>query len=368
MEAAAIATVELVTANARRDAVRVGLIARAEDRGIGIQTYEFARHVQPDRVAVVDMGPLARGFEMHMDRYPNATIWRFENGQLPESAVRSWLGGLDVVYSVETVYDIRLIEWARAARCRTIVHVNPEFFHWNLDPRAPVPDRFWLPTTWRSGYLPRDAVVVPVPVALDRFQPRIRERAETFLHVAGHTAAGDRNGTNALMTAARYMRQPSRILVLGQDRHLPSGRTRNRAVRIETRPGGVDDYWRLYDDGDVLVMPRRYGGLCLPVQEAMAAGMGVVMTDVEPQRSTWPVLGVRSVLRGQLDTPGGRIEMANVDPSALARVMDSLVADPPSMADLSSASICWAQAHSWDALLPTYVRELAAVVDSPLVA
>jgi hypothetical protein len=32
------------------------------------------------------------------------------------------------------------------------------------------------------------------------------------------------------------------------------------------------DYWAVYDDVSLLLLPRRYGGLCLPMQEAAACG------------------------------------------------------------------------------------------------
>ena len=40
---------------------------------------------------------------------------------------------------------------------------------------------------------------------------------------------------------------------------------------VNVRIGGVANYWDAYDGYDALVLPRRYGGLCLPVQEGMAA-------------------------------------------------------------------------------------------------
>jgi len=35
-------------------------------------------------------------------------------------------------------------------------------------------------------------------------------------------------------------------------------------------------------------MPRRYGGACLPMNEALAAGLPVIMTDVDPNNKILP--------------------------------------------------------------------------------
>ena len=55
--------------------MKVGLFgARADDRGLGRLTHDFHTHMRPDRTLVVDMGPHARGFTQHFDRYPTATV------------------------------------------------------------------------------------------------------------------------------------------------------------------------------------------------------------------------------------------------------------------------------------------------------
>ena len=50
--------------------MRVGLIARAEDRGLGVQTWEWSRGMRPDETLIVDMGELGGG---HADAIVGAT-------------------------------------------------------------------------------------------------------------------------------------------------------------------------------------------------------------------------------------------------------------------------------------------------------
>lgn len=345
--------------------MKVGLIARAEDRGLGVQSWEFFRHIKPERTLVIDMGELARGFEPHYDRYPGATVVGFRGGQLPEAEVRAWLEGLDAIFAAETLYDWHLADWAREAGARTVVQLNPEFFHHGESGGPPAPDAWWAPTPWRMEHLPKRTRLVPVPVAADRFATREARVASheplRVLHVVGHRAAADRNGTLQLFQALRHVREPIHVRLVTQDPQLPRIRSQ-RTVTVETVTGGVADYWRLYDDADVLVMPRRYGGLCLPVQEALAAGLAVVMTDCPPNQF-WPIIPVRATTRTALTTATGQVPMYAAHPGELGRTLNHLAAEREAVELARRAGRAWVAAHSWEVMLPTYEAELAAVAD-----
>lgn len=348
--------------------MNLGVVVRGEDRGIGIQSWEACRALRPERVLLVDMGELARGFPVYRDRYPDGTVVHYAHGELPERTVRDWLDGLDVVFTVETFYDWRLPGWGSEAGVATVAQVNPEFMR---DPGelASVPTAWWAPTSWRLRTLPEGTDVVPVPVADDRFafapSPRDDDAPLRVLHVAGHRAMADRNGTGIVLDACRRLRGPIEVTIVTQDERLV-GRTRSHpGVEISVVAGGVPDYWRLYDGFDVLVMPRRYGGLCLPVQEAMAAGLAVVMSDAEPQRSTWPVLTVlTSTSAPRLRCPGGPLPVHTARPEALANLLNDLTLDADRVAKQKAASVEWAEANRWSVLRPLYEDKLGALAAS----
>lgn len=340
--------------------MKIGLIARGEDRGLGIQSWEFSRGMRPDRTLLVDMGELARGFPVHADRYPGATVAPFLDGQLDEAIVRPWLEGLDAVFVAETIYDERIITWCRAAGTATVVQLNPEFYKHADTPDLLHPTAWWAPSPWRLEHLAPGTRLVPVPVALDRWPERTtapHDQPLRVLHVVGHRAASDRNGTTEVLVAAPFLRGPTVLHLMTQDRRLPSPRGVRRGVTVKVHLGGVSDYWRLYDGYDVLVLPRRYGGLCLPVQEAMAAGLAVVMTDTEPQRSFWPVVTVPTRHQGVLRTATGDVPLALAHPHRLAETLDRLNSDRGELEAAQAAGRAWAVAHSWDAMRSLYVDE-----------
>lgn len=338
--------------------MKVGLIARAEDRGLGVMTWAFHRHMRPAKTMVIAPTPnIARGFPQHHDRYEgdHVTTAAWGGGELPEAHVRDFLDGLDVAYTAETFYDPRIPLWADEQNVATVQHVMPEFYN----PALPQPTAVWLPTGWRACHMPMSSFVVPVPVE-HALAPRPVGQPVRFLHVVGHRAMADRNGTTTTLQALRRVHVPIHATIVSQDQRLPASRT-HPAVKLRRVLGGVADLGALYDDADVVVIPRRYGGLCLPAQEAMSHGCALAMPAVEPN-TDWPIIGVPASHRGTIATVAGEIPLAHVEPVALTRLFVDLATDPEVVAEQQRRSYDWARAHTWEALKSDYEQALADAV------
>lgn len=350
--------------------MRIGLIVRAEERGLGIQTYEAWRHLSPAKTLLVDVGTeRAFGFDGRPERYPDATVFHAPDLRFDEKRTRDWLEGLDVVWSAETFYDWRMCDWARDMGVRTVCHANPELWPHYRYP-FPEPDAWWVATPWRLEHLPPRTRVVPHPVALDRFETGDHlgpydtwDGPLRVLHVVGRAAIGDRNGTATLLEAVRNLRRPMDITVASQRPdelgNLPAGNRRHR-VFLRTM-GPTREYPQLYEQQDVLVLPRRYGGLCLPVQEALGAGLAVVMSDCSPNE-IWPGERVLAKPGITIEMLGGVIDTWNTDPVGLANVLNELSSNREALKAARQASWDWALLHSWEALRDTWLDEFDRVV------
>lgn len=351
--------------------MKVGLIARAEDRGLGVLSWEWYRHVQPDRTLVVVPDAVQKaGLTSHLDWYPDGKAIRFKTngsrtlgvGELDEAQCRRWLRGLDVVYAAETLYDWRLARWAAEEKVATVVHAMPEFMRpeWFTQPT-----QWWAPTSYRLSLLPPSARVVPVPIPTDRWKSNVDHGTSTtnvtlrWLHVAGAETIRDRNGTTSLLRAIRFCEQRHLLAISTQtgigDRAVPNDVPN---VDVYVRHANVANYWEIYEGFDAMVMPRRYAGLCLPVLEAMGAGLPVLMSDMPPQNEEWPVAVVQTARAAPLQLSGGRIETGDVDPIALARAMDRWARHPDELDAARERTARWVDEHSWKALLPTIMDEL----------
>lgn len=323
-------------------------------------TAAFYRHMRPAKTLVIRMAS-ARGFAQDFDQYPGEQVVTFDGHHLPEVEVKAWLRGLDVLYSAETYYDWRIVEWAREAGVATVLHSMPEFMRHNTEP-LPHPTQWWAPTSWRLDLLPPGTPVVPVPVEDDVFPLEVAGTGDRLqvVHVAGHRAAGDRNGTLQLLAAAQMVRQPMDIRVLCQDERLPQVRLRQENVTITMCPGGVADRRELYAGSHLLVLPRRYGGLCLPAQEALASGLALAMPNVSPNPQTWPLAPLKGQWEGRQATPSGEVKSFSANPRFLAAVLDRMAQNPSMVADLQTQAVTWSKAHGWSQLIGMYRERLAA--------
>lgn len=332
--------------------MRVGVVTPGTDRGLGIQSWEAARNLDASVLLVETKDPSA---PTHPERFPGATVARWAAGLDPRVVI-PWLRTVDVVYAAETFYDPRFTKWARANDTRTVLHANPEF--WTGADR---PDLLWTATPWRRDAMPAGTEVVPFPVAVDRFRfddgfARYDDRTR-WVHVAGKRALADRNGTDTLMQALPLLKEPCHVTIYVQHGERPQIPVVPPHVRVHVSPVVPANYWDLYRNQDALVLPRRYGGLCLPAQEACAAGLAVLMPDLRPN-GMWPGPRVPAEFLRKVTMPCGRVPVYDVKPSLLAAAMDEL-ADPAVRAGFQAESLAWADAHSWESLRPVWLDAMA---------
>lgn len=342
--------------------MKLGLVARADQRGIGIMTAEFYNHVDVDKVLIVSHGQWPQDLDQYGDGTPVVAL-NMRDLSLDEHTCRTFLEGLDVVYCVETLYDWRFKSWAEDAGCRVVIHGMPELYSArdHKDGR-PHPDKWLWPTPWLidDGVLP-EGPLLPVP-CVD--YPNVAARHDDdgplrVLHVAGVRAAEDRNGTLTLMEALSRVREHVHATIITQDRGLPRPlpNTPNN-VSVTVLPGGLDSRWLMYHDQHVLVLPRKYGGLCLPALEAMTCGLAVALPSVEPNE-IWPIEPIRAHgMTGHL-APYGYVPSANISPYSVARTIDLLAADRNLLETRQLLASGFAVENSWSNLHARYMLELS---------
>lgn len=361
--------------------MRIGLIARADNSGLGIQCLEFARHLRPVKTLVIDVGHLHNNTTdcnkaTHLNRYSAATI---SKGWEPsEQLLARWLEGLDVVYSAETFYSNEFPELAQLMGVRTVLHYNHEFLAHLDNPHLPEPDVFAAPSMWRYEEVPfTNKEFLPVPIALDRFgdrtlvgYPRQGDAARcpnkgprNFLHIVGRPAIFDRNGTPDVLAALPHVKSQIRLTLKCQDRDYLHTLMRAHGipsnVELVCDSSDTENYWDNYRTGDVMVLPRRYGGLCLPANEALGSGMPVVMTDIDPNNTWLPAEWLVPASKTAEFHAANRVEVFRADPIALAQKIDQFATDDDFYLAAQKRASELATEYSWDTLLPRYEKVLS---------
>lgn len=349
---------------------RLGLLVYATDTGLGIQTRALYKHLHPSKTMLVDLSALNR-MPVHEDWYD----WDVKTSGYPTThEIDSFLTDLDVVFLCETPLNYYLLSRARDLGIKTIIQPNYEFMDHltpaeQAYPRLPRPDLFAAPTTWHLDDIRRVAPTrhVPVPIDLDTLPQRTITQARRFFHVAGRPAARDRNGTLDFIAAARMASdfEPDAQFVVYCQQPTPEIQHAINGSPVEL-VGHVQDPADIYRDGDVLVLPRRYGGLCLPAQEALGCGIPVLMPDVSPNNDLLPRDWLLPVKPGsERFMTRGPVDVHQVNVMAMAQRMLDLYRHPEAVQRMHEDARKTAALMSWDYLKPLYeeviaVKEVAA--------
>ncbi|MET8648425.1 hypothetical protein [Nocardia aurea] len=348
--------------------MRLGLIARADSRGLGIQTFQFSRHMDCAKIMVVDC-PSANPLPLRRDWYPDAT---WIKGLPTVQDYAHFLDGLDVVYTAECDYsrDGTLYRLADAMGVKTALHLNYEFFEHGRNPNLPRPSLFAAPSMWHYDEIPDPKTFLAVPIDLDQFpaRPRMSEAAR-FLHIIGRPAINDRNGTADLLDALAFVRSPITLTITCQDAHYVSGllasRRIPRHITLEVRTGDAEHYADLYANQDVLILPRRFGGLCLPANEGLGAGMPVVMPDISPNNTWLPADWLVPAERRGEFMAKTRVALHSTATQALAEKIDQFVEDRAFFAASQDTAQRIAKELSWANQRPVYMKTFSDLCKGP---
>lgn len=308
---------------------KLGLIAYANDGGLGAQTRRLAQMLRPDRVLVIDSSAFSRNKTQHFEWYSEFDYF-VTQGFPNNDQVKKFLGGLTHVFFAESPYNYGLIYWAEQQGIKTYCQVNYEFCQNLIEPWLPVPTKWVMPSYWKIDEMKElfgeDKVVyLPPPIHQDEFararDVNMKRRGKVrFLHVIGTAAIADRNGTLDLLEAIKLTKSDFELVIRTQ--HPISMDAFLDDPRVTYELGSLKDNQDLYENFDALLLPRRWGGLCLPINEALLSGLPVLTSDMEPQNKWLPHRWlVKSEVKGSFMAKSG-IQFNSVNHQAYADKID----------------------------------------------
>lgn len=341
--------------------MRLGLIARADSRGLGIQTRAVHDHLHPAKTMVIDCTS-QKPLPIRRNWYPGATWIR---GIPRASDYATWLEGLDVVYTAETPYNHALFDEANKRGIKTVLHVNPEFLDHIRRPHLPAPTLFACPTRWLWERIPNPKIHLPMPVDTSKFEPQAADRAVNFLHVIGRPAIHDRAGTADMLLALENVfadinltitcQEPGYVqsLIRANNIHLPDN------INLTINDGDTQNYWDLYAGQHVMIAPRRFGGLSLPMQEACAAGIPVIATATNPNTHWLPHEWLAPASKVGSFHAHTEVDLYTVDHLALAAKIGQFANNPVFYRESAQRAAGIGKELSWEQLKPAYEKVLA---------
>lgn len=333
--------------------MRLGLIARADWSGLGVQTQAYYKHLKPHKTVVIDSSPF-NGHKQNYDWYENAHII---HGLPTNQDVDFILDDIDVLLTAETPYNQQLYVEAARRGVKTVCVENPEFFDQFLYKHYPLPDLIILPSVWKEDEIrayaePRGTKVIQLHHPVDRndFPFRLRTGQRTF-HVAGKPATFDRNGTYDYLTAV-----PDGTVTTQDEAYAQKLRKEFRFSRVHH---SIAEPYQLYGMGDIMVLPRRYGGNCLPLNEALSSGLPVIMPDISPNNHLLPKAWLANAEIKDYFEPRGRVDVykSNID-----SLQERIAYVQINIEEESRRADRIAEIISWNTLLPVWREALESIL------
>lgn len=312
--------------------MRIGIIARSDNTGLGFQTKELVDMLKPHRIMLIDYSTFNHN-QQHPEWYEGYDVIRIGNGVPNGKAVHRFLEDLDVVISCELFYNESIPRVARHLNIKTVLQYNFELLGYLQNPSMPLPDVLLSPSTWNidtveSMFGNRSSVLhLPPPTSPNTFANarniNMSKTHNRLLHIGGKPASKDRNGTQTLIDAIPHCQTEFELVITSQ-KHIE---TKNLDPRIKIQVSNVDGRENMYEGFDAMILPRRYAGLCLPMNEALMSGLPVFMTDISPNNDILPKEWlVQSEQIGMVNTKKP-VPVYEGHPKLLARKIDDYIND-----------------------------------------
>ncbi len=303
-----------------------GAVVFAVESGLGRQAKQFYDHGIFDTVLIHPHST----FVEHPEWYPNRVR---DYNELLEK--------VDEVWFFETPFNWYYVTQAREKGVKTVLVAMYECTQY---PLPYTPDRIIGGSLLETQFFNAEHINVPVP---DEVQWKQRTYAKVFVHNAGHLGLKGRNGTKELIEAMQYVKSPIKLLLRSQ---VP---IRCTDPRVEIKIGDLP-YKELFSEGDVFIYPDKFGGSCLPLQEAFASGMAVMSSNRFPS-STWLPNEILIPIEGyQKERIYREFDSAIVDPKKIAETIDRWYGEDISKFSLAGKK--WGRNNTWNKLKKLYEK------------
>ncbi len=325
-------------------AARIGLVGRDNDKGLGLLTDEYRKRLNVTRVLVKNC-PASRQRQLTKPK-PHT---RYVDD--PDRAASRWVRGFDTLCVLEFAVHSELFRVARRRGIYSVLKVNYEFLPESL---PELPDLFICSSSLNMEMTPHEnKILIPDPVDTVAISYRQRHKAITFVHNAGRFGTEYANCTPEVLASIPLVRNPNVRFIVRSQKELPF-KIDDPRVRYES---AVDDYRDLYKEGDVFLMPQKFRATSLPIQEAMAAGMPVITTDMKPFNEFCSFLLPSSSTKVLSAHPLRRPVVGHlVTPETIAETIDSIA--EMNIDSYSQAARRYAESISWNMLGPTIVKAM----------
>ncbi len=329
--------------------LKIGLIARADNSGLGTLSRQFYKHLKDyiAKVMIVWNGV----YEYYPERFPEEISYVCKRGVPDLEEIDNFLKDINLVLTFETPYNWNLFSKAKERGIKTVLMPNYEWLPKDLPVK---PDLFLCPSKLDYDEAPEPKVYLPVPIDREELPFKLRKKARVFLFNNGHGGYLNRNSLHEFLEAISLVKQPVQFIIHSQVYFDVVNDS-----RVEVILGDVP-YEKLYERGDMFVFPHKFDGLSLPIQEAMSVGMPVISTDIYPHNTYLPkelLFEPEAITEYYIKRP---IKAAIISPVKLAQKIEEFALQD--ISHLSKKMDELAEKWSWKNLKTKYLEVLQGLL------
>lgn len=310
--------------------MRLGIIARCDNTGLGNQTRELVKMLNPDKILLIDSFAFNNN-KQYPHWYDGYNVIKTIKGMPRTKEVLAFLEDIDVVLSCETFYHTNLVNIAKERNIKTILQYNYELFGNLIHPEWLLPDVLISPSLWNIDIIKQKfgsktkIYHLPPPTDFSLFknarENNLLKTHKRILHIAGKKAAKDRNGTNTVYDMLKYSNADYELIIKTQT---PLDFL-NKDSRLKIEKNNIRDREELYNNFDLMVLPRRYAGLCLPMNEALMSAIPVFMTNISPNNIILPEKWLVDSRKIDEFKTKSMVDVYEANPEKLAKKIDNYI-------------------------------------------
>lgn len=329
---------------------RMGIVARCDNSGLGVMTFDFFRNFLVEKVLTV-----AGAYQNYFDRYQGyagtAQIICAQHSPTIEE-IDLFLEDLDVVVAFETPYNWNLFSRAREKGIKTILI---PMYEWT-PPKENIPcepDLYLCPSDLDMKEIDGNKELIHTPINLELIPYQERTEAKTFIFNNGHGGWNGRNSMSEFIQALPFVKSDVKFIVRSQVEIEGINDSRVTVVQGDLK---YEDLWK---EGDVYIHIHKFDGLSLPLNEAMAAGMVILGLDNYPQNTFLPPETlVKPEAVGKVRI-ARMVDCAVVSPIKVAEKIDEIASmSSDKIKELSKKSREIAVGWSWENQKPKFIAAI----------
>lgn len=321
--------------------------------------------LKPDKLLLIDSRPF-NGHVQVPSMYEGFNV-QVSQGFPTNRDVLKFMNGLTHIITAETFYSHFLVSQSKARGIKTFQQYNYEFCEHLKNEYLPLPYKWLAPSYWYLEEMENqfeNVVYLPPPIFLNDFKSARdanweRSGRRKFVHIMGKVASHDRNGTFDLLAALQFSNADFELVIRSQF-DVPEYRNYIDDHRITWDIRNIEDPNELYRDFDAMILPRRYGGLCLPMNEALSSGIPVIMSDISPNNRALPSQWLIDAKKIDQFMARTTIDVHAINYQQLGERLDWLatISDAELSEIKSQAFEIAHDNYSSDVLKPIYLKEL----------